>query len=223
MIEKNRIRSFVRRAGRLSPLQQRALDNYGNMLLPYTEGDRVDPREIFLDKSRRIMEIGFGMGDATWQIAQEHRETGYLGIEVHTPGVGKLLHEAGTRNLDNIRVISYDAVPVIQGMPENSLEGIHIFFPDPWPKKKHHKRRLIQTDFLHLLATRLVPGGYIYFVTDWEDYAHWAMDYFEKEPLLSNTYEGFAEGQTWRPRTKFEAKGLDKQHQIFEIHFTKQH
>ncbi|WP_037571974.1 tRNA (guanosine(46)-N7)-methyltransferase TrmB [Spirochaeta cellobiosiphila] len=221
MTTERRIKSFVKRASRMTPLQEKALQEYKHMILPYTEGKSFKMEDILPSKDKYVLEIGFGMGDATWQIAQNNPDKAYLGVEVHTPGVGKLLYELGSRNLDNMRVISHDVVPVLKDMEAEQLDGVHIFFPDPWPKKRHNKRRLIQSDFLKLLSSRVKTGGYIYFVTDWEDYAHWALSYFEAEPSLHNKYSGFADPQEWRPETKFENKGLQKQHHIFELYFIK--
>lgn len=169
-----------------------------------------------------IVEIGFGMGAATALIAQANPERNYLGLEVHRPGIGRLLWEIERRGLSNIRIIEHDAVEVMEGMiAPASLEGIHLFFPDPWPKKRHHKRRLIRRPFTDTLAERLRPGGYLYMVTDWEDYALWALSELSAAGSLENPYGGFAPPRDWRPETEFERKGLDKRHEVRELYFVR--
>ncbi|OQY40623.1 MAG: tRNA (guanosine(46)-N7)-methyltransferase TrmB [Spirochaetaceae bacterium 4572_7] len=169
------------------------------------------------------IEIGFGMGHATWQIAKDNPNIGYIGIEVHTPGVGRLLHQMNAHDVTNLRVIEHDAVEVIDHMiPKDSISGVHIFFPDPWQKKKHHKRRLIQVEFIKKILNVVKPGGYIYVVSDWVEYAEHILDVFNKVDGLSNPYNGYATAQDWRPKTKFESKGLDKNHVINEILFRKE-
>ena len=175
---------------------------------------------VFGNGNPVIAEIGFGMGTATAVIAGENPANNYLGIEVHRPGVGRLLWEIEQRSLANIRIVEYDAAQVFEKMiPPRSLEGIHLFFPDPWPKKRHHKRRLIQRPFTETLAARLKPRGYVYMVTDWEDYAQWALIELAATNGLVNTCGGFAEPRAWRPHTKFEQKGLAKAHQVRELFF----
>ena len=157
----------------------------------------------------RILEIGFGMGETTAAIAQAHPQNDYLGIEVHTPGVGALLRRIETLGLANVRVVQHDAVDVLEHMlPDRSLDGVHVFFPDPWPKKRHHKRRLLQPDFVRLLAARMKPGAYVHVATDWEGYALHALEVLAAEPRLANTTHGFAPGPAPRPETKFERRGL---------------
>jgi tRNA (guanine-N7-)-methyltransferase len=167
------------------------------------------------------------MGAATARIAQENPDRNYLGIEVHKPGIGKLLWEIGRRRLENIRIIEADAVEVLERrVGDASAAAFHIFFPDPWPKKKHRKRRLVTPPFTGLLARKLAPRGYLYMATDWEDYARQALAELSAEPELRNPYagpgQGFAPRLSWRPRTEFEAKGLAKNHQIWEIYFVKE-
>ncbi|MDR2110764.1 MAG: tRNA (guanosine(46)-N7)-methyltransferase TrmB, partial [Spirochaetaceae bacterium] len=180
----------------------------------------VDFKAFFGNEAPVTVEIGFGMGLATALIAQENPGKNYLGIEVFRPGIGRLLWEIEKRRLDNIRIIEHDAVEVFEEMiPPACLEGVHIFFPDPWPKKRHHKRRLIKRPFTDLLARRLRPSGYLYKVTDWAEYGEWALEALSVTPGLVNPYGGFAPPQTWRPRTKFEAKGLQKNHEVRELLF----
>jgi tRNA (guanine-N7-)-methyltransferase len=182
----------------------------------------LDYAGIFGNDRPVTVEIGFGMGAATALIARNNPEKNYLGIEVHRPGIGKLLWEIERRGLENIRIIEHDAAEVLEKMiPPNSISAFHIFFPDPWPKKRHHKRRLIQRPFTDLLADRLSPGGYIYMVTDWAEYGDWALREFSAAAELVNPSGGFASPREWRPETKFERKGLDKQHQVRELYFEK--
>ena len=214
------IRSFVLRQGRVSNAQQRAHDN----LLP-VYGISYAPQPINLDvtfgrSAPAILEIGFGMGETTATIAAAHPENNYLGIEVHTPGVGSLLKEIGERELANVRIIQHDAVEVLQNMiAPGSFDGAHIFFPDPWPKKRHHKRRLIQPPLVALLASRLKSGAYLHAATDWQEYAEQILDVFSREPLLKNTADGFAPRPGYRPQTKFETRGLKLGHGVWDIIF----
>ena len=175
-----------------------------------TEGQ---PRDI-------VLEIGFGMGRATVEIAEQNPDKDYLGIEVHAPGVGKLVSEVHRRRLANLLVIRADAARVLPEMiAERALAGIHIFFPDPWPKKRHHKRRLVQPDFARLMASRVRSGGYIYAATDWADYAEWMLAVFSGTPNLSNSADDFIARQAWRPLTAFEEKGLAADRRIYELMF----
>jgi tRNA (guanine-N7-)-methyltransferase len=221
-MENKGIKSYVIRKGRMSPAQQAAYrDLKEKWVIPYEER-LLDFSLLFSEMKDVTLEIGFGMGDATHQIAYENPEKAYLGVEVHRPGVGKLLDRIEKRELLNIRIIEHDACEVVENMiPEGSLEGIHIFFPDPWPKKKHHKRRLIREPFITLLAERLRPGGYLYAATDWDDYADQMLEVLSGNALLENRYETFAEPQSWRPLTNFEQKGLKKSHLIHEVVFVK--
>ena len=180
----------------------------------------IDFAALFGNSNPVVAEIGFGMGMATAIIAGDNPHKNYLGIEVHRPGVGRLLWEIQQRSLSNIRIIEHDAVEVFaQMIPPHSLEGIHLFFPDPWPKKRHHKRRLVKRPFTRTLADRLKPRGYLYMVTDWEDYAQWSLAELGSTQGLVNTGDGFAEPQTWRPCTCFEKKGLAQNHQVRELLF----
>jgi tRNA (guanine-N7-)-methyltransferase len=182
----------------------------------------LDVRAIFGSPNPLIVEIGFGMGIATAVMAEQNPGLNYLGIEVHRPGIGRLLWEIEKRGLKNIRIVEGDAVEVLEKqIPENSVGAFHIFFPDPWPKKRHHKRRLVTRPFTDLLASRLVPGGYISMATDWADYGDWALRELSATPALVNKYEAFAPLQAWRPETKFEAKGIMKDHEIRELYFLK--
>ena len=221
MTEEHRhIRSFVLRQGRVSNAQQRAHDTllpvYG---IPYAP-QPLDLNAAFGRSAPKILEIGFGMGETTATIAAAHPENDYLGIEVHTPGVGSLLKELGEQQLGNVRIIQHDAVEVLQHMlAPGSLDGAHIFFPDPWPKKRHHKRRLIQQPLIALLASRLKPGAYLHAATDWQEYAEQILAVFSGEPLLANTAAGFAPRPDYRPQTKFETRGLRLGHGVWDIIF----
>lgn len=215
------IRSFVLRQGRLTPAQQRALDEamprYGVAYAPQP----LDLAAVFgRGDGAKIVEIGFGMGETTAAIAQAQPERDFLGIEVHTPGVGSLLKQVQAQGLENVRVVQHDAVEVLRHMiPDASLDGVHIFFPDPWHKKRHHKRRLIQAEFVGLLALKLKPGGYLHMATDWQEYAEWALDVLCAEPRLENTAQDYAPRPAYRPLTKFERRGLRLGHGVWDLVF----
>lgn len=217
------IRSYVLRAGRMGTGQQRALEELGpRFVLPY-RAEPVDAGAVFGRQAPLVVEIGFGMGQATAQIAQARPETDFLGIEVHTPGVGALLKRIGELELANLRIVQHDAVEVLRQMiAPASLAGLHIYFPDPWHKKKHHKRRLIQPEFVALLASRLAPGGYLHCATDWQDYAEQMLAVLGAEPALANTRaEGYAPRPDWRPLTKFENRGLKLGHGVWDLLFVR--
>lgn len=217
-----RIRSFVTRAGRLSVAQARALEQLSpRFCLPYQKST-LDISAAFGRNAPAILEIGTGMGDATAHIAALIPEKNFIGVEVHTPGIGSLLKLIGEKSLSNLRLIQHDAVEVVTHMlaPE-SLAGVHVFFPDPWHKARHNKRRLIQGPFLNLLATRIAPGGYIHCATDWEDYAIQMLDVLSAEALLKNTSEGYAPRPDYRPLTKFENRGLKLGHGVWDLVFTR--
>lgn len=214
------IRSFVLRQGRVSSAQRRAVDtllpHYG---LAYT-GQACDLDAVFGRKAPKFLEIGFGMGETTAQIAAGHPQNDYIGVEVHTPGVGGLLRLIDAQHLANVRIIQHDAVEVLaQMILPASLAGIHVFFPDPWPKKRHHKRRLLQAAFVQLLASRLRGGGYVHVATDWEDYAMQILQVLSTEPLLANTVAGFAPRPEYRPLTKFESRGIKLGHGVRDLVF----
>ena len=216
------IRSFVLRQGRVSNAQRRAVDTllsvYG---IAYAPG-ALDFEQVFGRRAPTIIEIGFGMGETTAQVAQAHPENNYLGIDVHTPGVGGLLKLIAERGLSNLRLVQHDAVEVLEHMiAPAALAGVHIFFPDPWPKKRHHKRRLIQSVFVALLASRLARGAYLHAATDWQDYAEQILAVFAAEPALANTAPGFASRPDYRPLTKFESRGLKLGHGVWDIIFRK--
>lgn len=216
------IRSFVLRAGRMSDAQRRSYDTLSpRFVLPY-RAERTDFTAAFGREAPLTVEIGFGMGTATALIAAANPEKDYLGLEVHTPGVGRLLWEIEQRGLSNIRIIEHDAVAVLRDMiGDGSVGAFHIFFPDPWPKKRHRKRRLVTRPFTDLLARKLRSGGYVYMATDWAEYGDWALAELSATGGLRNGYGGFAPRQEWRPQTKFERKGLDKEHEVRELFFVK--
>ena len=214
------IRSFVLRQGRISNAQQRALDS----LLPLygvAEGDSpLDLNKLFARSAPKILEIGFGMGETTAAIAAAHPQHDYLGIEVHSPGVGSLLKQIDALGLTNVRVIQRDVMEVLTTrIAAESLDGIHVFFPDPWPKKRHHKRRLLQATFVALLAARLKPSGYLHAATDWHEYAEQIISVLTAEPLLANSAAEYAPRPDYRPITKFEQRGLRLGHGVWDIIF----
>src|ERR1051325_7964970 len=209
-LKKRPIRSFVLRQGRLTAAQQRALETgmpvYG---VPYAL-QAIDLNTLFgRTDSPKILEIGFGMGETTARIAHNQPHCDLLGIEVHTPGVGSLLKQIEECGLQNLRLIQHDAVEVLTHMiADASLDGLHIFFPDPWHKKRHHKRRLIQAGFVKLLCGKLKPGGYLHVATDWQEYAEWVLEILKAEPELRNSAEDYAPKPDYRPLTKFENRGI---------------
>ena len=211
--DRREIKSYVLRTGRLSRLQQSAIETLSDKYCIPFQNKTLDFKTIFNNQNPVIIEIGFGMGHATVEIAERNNHRNYIGIEVHTPGVGKLLSRIDSLQLSNLRIIQYDAVQVIRKMiPLESLEGVHIFFPDPWPK-----RRLIQQGFIKELLPLLIKGGYIYAVTDWENYAEQILAVLNQFKELSNPYVTFAEGIKWRPNTSFEKKGIAKNHTIRDV------
>ena len=214
------IRSFVLRQGRISNAQQRAYETLLPSLGIAYSDTAIDLDRVFGRHAPKILEIGFGMGESTAQIAKDHPENDYLGIEVHTPGVGSLLKYIQEFNLSNLRLIQHDAVEVLRHMfALASLDGAHIFFPDPWHKKRHHKRRLIQPEFVALLCNRLKPGAYLHVATDWQDYAEQVLAVLSTEPQLINTAPGYAPRPQYRPLTKFEQRGLRLGHGVWDIIF----
>jgi len=238
--EHGHIRSFVRRAGRMSEAQQRYYDALLPKIgVPYQNAP-LDLAAVFGRTAPKILEIGCGMGETTARIAEAHPENDYFGLEVHVPGVGALCKLIAEKGLTNLRIGNHDAVEVVRDMlPEASLDGIHIFFPDPWHKTRHKKRRLIQPEFVALLTSRLKPGGYIHCATDWENYALQMLDVLGREPALANSVAspspealaaaleadsaaglaGFAPKPEYRPLTKFENRGLRLGHGVWDLVF----
>lgn len=215
------IKSFVRRAGRTTTGQAKAFEDLGpRYVMPYT-GQTMDLSAAFGRSAPTVLEIGFGMGEATAHIAALMPETHFLCCEVHQPGVGALLKRIGEQGLTNIRIVSHDAVEVMDHMlTPGQLDGIHLFFPDPWHKKKHNKRRLIQPPLVARLATRLKPGGYLHCATDWEPYAQQMLQVLGAEPLLVNSVAGgYAPKPHYRPLTKFENRGIRLGHGVWDLVF----
>jgi len=223
-VERHRlIRSFVLRQGRMSPAQQRAREElyprYG-----VAPSRPLDFHTLFGNDAPVVLEIGFGMGETTAAIAAAHPALNFLGVEMHWPGVGALLRRIESQRLANLRVMRHDAVDVVETMiPAASLAGIHVYFPDPWQKKRHHKRRLLKPPLVHALARRLAAGGYLHVATDWQPYAEEILATLTAEPLLVNTCEGFAPRPSWRPLTRFEQRGLDRGHAVFDLLFRRRH
>jgi tRNA (guanine-N7-)-methyltransferase len=210
------IRSYVLRQSRTTPAQRRALEElfpkYG---LPFAASP-IDPQQIFGRRAPLVLEIGSGMGETTIEIARAHPATDFIAIEVHGPGVGSLLKQIAAEELSNLRVIRHDAVEVLERMiPEGALAAIHLFFPDPWPKKRHHKRRLVQPAFAALAARKLAGGGYLHAATDWPDYAAQIERVLSAEPLLEATQQKKID----RPSTKFERRGLGLGHPVRDLLF----
>lgn len=216
------IRSFVLRAGRTTTGQGRALQELGpRFILPY-RAEPLDLPATFGRSAPTILEIGFGMGEATAHIAALQPQNDFLCCEVHPPGVGALLLRIEDKGLSNVRIVQHDAVEVVDHMlAPGSLAGIHVFFPDPWHKLRHHKRRLVQPAFVARLATRLAPGGYIHCATDWENYAEQMLQVLGGEPTLQNSAEGYAPRPDYRPLTKFENRGLKLGHGVWDLVFRK--
>jgi len=214
------IRSFVLRQGRVSNAQQRAhetlLPKFG---IPYAPG-LIDLDQVFGRRAPKILEIGFGMGETTAAIAALHPENDYLGIEVHTPGVGSLLKAVDAEGLTNVRIVQHDAVEVLCHMiGHGTFDGVHVFFPDPWPKKRHHKRRLLQPAFVALLVERMKRGAYLHVATDWQEYAEYVLAVLKNNPLLENTAMDYAPRPAYRPQTKFETRGLKLGHGVWDVIF----
>ena len=211
-----RVRSFVRRPGRLTPAQRRALEE----LLPVY---RIDPaledlHDAFDRPAPLVIEIGFGNGEALVQMASNEPEYNFVGIEVHEPGVGRALRAVQTEGLDNVRVAMQDALELLEAQARpGSLEQVRVYFPDPWPKKRHHKRRIIQSDFLARVATALRPGGLLHLATDWAPYADWMLEALASSRSFVNRGHPFVERPSWRPETRFERRGLSRGHRIFDL------
>jgi len=216
------IRSFVLRQGRLTRGQQRAFDEHWARLGIEYQGRALDLAALFGNDNPVFLEIGFGNGESLAQMARRHPERNFIGIEVHGPGVGHLLMKLGEHGCDNVRVCRHDAVEVLEHMiPAASLQGVYLFFPDPWHKKRHHKRRIVQSLFLELLARKIRPGGFFHAATDWEDYAQQMLAVLNgAAPLFRNTAPGdFVDRPEDRPLTKFEQRGLRLGHGVWDLVF----
>ena len=226
-LKNRRIRSFVLRQGRVTKGQATALETQWPKYGVEYGLQSIDLNTLFgrkdaqIQPNRKILEIGFGMGETTAKIAQTLPNCDFLAAEVHTPGVGALLKLLEELALTNIRIIQHDVVEVLQNMlADNSLDGVHIFFPDPWHKKRHHKRRLIQAEFVKLLCSKLKIGGYLHVATDWQEYAEWVLEVLNAEPQLQNTANDYAEKPSYRPLTKFENRGIKLGHGVWDMVFT---
>ena len=227
-LKNRRIRSFVLRQGRVTKGQANALETqwpkygveYG--FQPIDLNTLFGRNDLKIQPSKKILEIGFGMGETTAKIAQTLPDYDFLAAEVHTPGVGALLKLIEELALTNIRIVQHDVVEVLQNMvADASLDGVHIFFPDPWHKKRHHKRRLIQAEFVKLLCSKLKLGGYLHVATDWQEYAEWVLEVLNAEPQLQNTAKDYAEKPSYRPLTKFENRGIKLGHGVWDMVFTR--
>ncbi len=219
----HKIRSFIRRQGRITPGQQRAIDRlwpkYG-----LEKNQVIDYSNVFGRQASLIVEIGFGNGESLAKMAANHPENDYLGIEVHKPGVGHLLLQLDQLEINNVRIFNYDAVDILeQQIADNSLSGIHLYFPDPWPKKRHHKRRIVQSEFIALITRKLQPGGYFHAATDWQDYAEHMLTVLQKQPdIINQSPDGrYCERPILRPVTKFERRGLALGHGVWDLVFRK--
>jgi tRNA (guanine-N7-)-methyltransferase len=210
------IKSYVLRTARMTTGQRQA---YQKLYPLYGLPDgKIDPREIFPEAKERILEIGFGMGASTIELALLEPQNAFIGVEVHTPGVGKVLSEIDNQKLQNLRVVHQDINLVLPRLAPTSFDGIHVFFPDPWQKKRHHKRRLLQAGFLTKLIPVVKAGGFLYIATDWEEYAQSILEEADKVPAWENPYGAFAESPRSRPETKFEVRGKKEQRPILEIY-----
>lgn len=218
-MEQPSIRSYRIRGSRITDAQASARARLGALYeIPVTQ-EILNLPALFPDSRRIIMEIGFGMGEATAYIAEHQPEDGFVAVEIHPPGIGKLLALIEEKNLKNVKIIPFDVHVIIEHMiADRSLDGIHLFFPDPWPKKKHHKRRIVNKNFLELIAPKLVDGGFIHIATDWVPYAEWTEDVFATTDLFTG---GVVDRPDWRPVTRFEGQGLNKDHRVTDLRYFK--
>jgi tRNA (guanine-N7-)-methyltransferase len=219
-----RIRSFIRRQGRVTPGQQLALDNYWDKYCLNPEAD-YDFAQVFGRNAPLFVEIGFGNGESLARMAAANPDKDYIGIEVHKPGVGHLLMLLNQQGVDNVRIYCHDAIEIMEHkIADNSLAGVHLFFPDPWPKKKHHKRRIVRPGFIDLLVRKLKPGAYFHAATDWENYAVAMLAILSEGSGLRNTSltGDYCECPEYRPLTKFEQRGLRLGHGVWDLIFIKE-
>ena len=218
-MEQPTIRSYRIRGTRITSPQQSALDKYWGIYGIDYSLTPIDPSQLFPNSKEVILEIGFGMGEATALIGTEFPETGFLAVEVHKPGIGKLMARIEELALSNIRIIEGDIHPILQTMiPDTSVDGVHLFFPDPWPKKRHNKRRIINQDFLQLIHSKIKDGGFFHIATDWVPYAQYIQEVFAASPLFTG---GLVERPLWRPVTRFEGQGITKDHQVNDLKYFK--
>ena len=218
-MEQPTIRSYRIRGSRITGPQQSALDKYWGVYGIDYSTELIDPAGLFPSSKAIILEIGFGMGEATALIGRDFPDTGFLAIEVHKPGIGKLMARIEELGLSNIRIIEGDAHPILQTMiPDQSVDGVHLFFPDPWPKKRHNKRRIINADFLQLIHPKIKDGGFFHIATDWVPYAEYIQEVFAASPLFTG---GVIDRPEWRPVTRFEGQGITKDHQVNDLRYLK--
>jgi tRNA (guanine-N7-)-methyltransferase len=218
-----KIRSFIRRQGRITPGQQAALEQHWNDYCLNPEHP-LNPLQVFNRDEPLILEIGFGNGECLAEMAAANPENNHIGIEVHKPGVGHLIVRLEQQRLSNVRIYCHDAIEILEHcIADNSLSGVHLFFADPWPKKKHHKRRIVQPDFVDLIARKLVPGGYFHAATDWEHYAEHMLSVLSSSALFTNAHSAgsFSPRPAYRPLTKFEQRGLRLGHSVWDLIFIK--
>jgi tRNA (guanine-N7-)-methyltransferase len=218
-IKRRPIRSYILRQGRITPAQTKAIQENLKKHAIVFENQSINFNDVFQNRSGELLlEIGFGMGTSTAEIAKANPNKNYIAIEVHSPGVGNLIKLIQENDIFNLKIIQHDAVEVLNTMIKNDcLDGVHIFFPDPWPKKRHHKRRLIQESFLKLMAQKIKQSGYLHIATDWEDYALWIIDLLDKETLLQKTSENFFEKPDYRPLTKYENRGIKLGYKVWDM------
>jgi tRNA (guanine-N7-)-methyltransferase len=218
-MEQSSIRTYRLRGSRITGPQQSALDKYWTAYGIEYSTEFLNITSLFPTAEQVVLEIGFGMGEATALIARDFPNTGYLAVEVHKPGIGKLMARVEELGLANIRIIEGDAHPIITTMiPDRSVDGVHLFFPDPWPKKRHHKRRIVNAEFLALIHPKIKDGGFFHIATDWVPYAEYIEEVFAASPLFSG---GVVERPEWRPVTRFEGQGITKDHQVTDLRYIK--
>ena len=220
--EKRHIRSFVLRQGRFTPAEQRAFTEHWPRYGLSVDAGVLDARRTFGRRAPLVLEIGFGNGEQLLSSSLREPGKNFVGIEVHRPGVGRLMNALASHNVDNVRLYNDDAIAVLEHcIAPSMLDEVRIYFPDPWPKKRHHKRRLLQAPFVRALAACLADGGYLHVATDWQPYADEILGVLTAEPALRNTADGFAARPQWRPLTKFEQRGIARGHAVFDLLFTK--
>ena len=216
------IRSYVLRQGRLTKHQAEGIKIHSPLYaIPFSD-DTLNWDTLFRNNGKKIIEIGFGMGHTTVEIAKNLPDSNFVAIDVHSPGVGNLLNKIKENELSNLKIIQHDAVEVLEKMVlDESLDAIHIFFPDPWHKKRHNKRRLIQEPFLELVSRKLKKEGYVHVATDWQDYADWIIECFKKNKIYKTMNSNFSKKPSYRPKTKYEDRGINLGHQVWDIIFIK--
>jgi tRNA (guanine-N7-)-methyltransferase len=218
-VESRAVRSYKLRGRRITEGQQEAWDRLWPVFGIENSDQKINLTKLFPDSKRIIMEIGFGMGEATAQIAAADPTTGYLAVEVHRPGIGKLLLLIEEGELKNLRTIEGDAFEVFEQMiVDSSLDGVHLFFPDPWPKARHFKRRIVNQEFIAAVAAKLKPGAFFHIATDWQPYAQWIAEEFTKQTFFTG---GEVQRPDWRPLTRFEDQGINKEHPVADFRFIK--